>query len=174
MGYHLSSGSDGAIQLVGEDEIMGEYDDVGADEILGYDEILGARRKPRAMVAKHAPVSARDLYLPLSQTGFNTTVATQNATSLPQVTFRPDRFTVGDSISTVFTLNSLFIGNRLQSVASGGVGCEIFSNKSVGVRLKLDTAIVGHQVVANLTYIGTVTSTGTVTFLAALIGPAVY
>lgn len=164
-------------QTGGHEIVVGEESNVyGWDEILGDDdyEMVGARGRgrARATVRKSAPTSARDLYLGLSQTGFTASVATQNATATPQVTFRPDRIVIGDSIAANFQLNSLFIGNRLQAVSSGPVGMEIFSNKSVGVRLKLDTAVIGLQIVAGVTYLGT--STAAVTFLASLIGPAVY
>ena len=140
---------------------------------MGYAELLGATD----MMGRHKgghEQDRRDQYLPLNQLGFNTSVATQTATIQPQVTFRIDRYVVGNSIAPSFLLNTHFIGNHLQSVSTGSISCEVFSNLSVGVRMKLDTAVVGVVIAANLTYIGTVTSTGTVGFYSAFIGPAVY
>lgn len=176
MGYHLVHRPTDMHRL-GAAEIIGMEESVyGFDEILGDgdEEMVGARSRgrPRATIRKSAPTSARELFLGLTQAGFTASAATATVSATPQVTFRPDRLTIGDSIAAQYLLNTLFIGNRLQSVASSSVSMEIFSNKSVGVRLKMDTAVIGLQVQANVTYTGT--STASQTFSATLIGPAVY
>lgn len=171
---------------IGDDEDF----EVGDDEIVGDDDVealLGAVRLPRrrgaalrrAIAAKRVasgtlvrqtrPDKARDYPLSLDSVTTIAAAATASITTRPQVLFRAERLVIGNAIAPSFLVNDLKIGKNSQFVNAGSLPGEAFSNLSVGVTLKMDTAQVGNDIVINVTN----TSAGALRFVAALMGSAV-
>lgn len=171
---------------IGDDEDF----DVG-DEIVGDDDVeallgavmpRGARRGAalrRAIAAKRVasgtlvkqtrPDKARDYPLSLDSVTTIAAAATASITTRPQVLFRAERLVIGNAIAPSFLVNDLKIGKNSQFVNAGSLPGEAFSNLSVGVTLKMDTAQVGNDIVINVTN----TSAGALRFVAAILGSAV-
>lgn len=66
--------------------------------------------------------------------------ATADVTNQPQLPFRPERIVVPSVVGGYFSILDLKIGNKSQSVASGGLPALMFSEQAVGTDLELDTA----------------------------------
>lgn len=167
--------------------IQGDIDD---GEMSGYDEILGqyllgaARSSPasalkNAALAKaaggltvkdQAPTQARELPLGFDSVTDVTKSTSAKITSRPQVTFRPDRLVVAAAVAEFFLIDDLKIGKNSQLTSGDSIPAEAFSNLSVGVGMKMDTANIGIDIVLSVTNID---SASDHRFNGVLIGPAV-
>ena len=166
-------------------EISG--DDDGYQEILGaYDYLMGAlparargavaskiaatKQAGGAVVRDQAPTIARELPLGFDSVTDVTKATSARITSRPQVTFRPDRLVVAAAIAEFFLIDDLKIGKNSQLTSGDSIPAEAFSNLSVGVGMKMDTANVGVDVVLSVTNIDAAVDHR---FNGVLIGPAV-
>jgi hypothetical protein len=96
--------------------------------------------------------------------------ATASISVLPQVVYRGERLALTATIATQFDIQDIKVGKDSQLAVSGQLPGECFSNVSIGVRMVLDTAEPGVQIVLNV--INT-TSATTATFKAVLYGTVV-
>ncbi|MFM7009972.1 MAG: hypothetical protein ACKO0Z_11690 [Betaproteobacteria bacterium] len=166
-------------------EISGnDYGVLGA-EILGADDYLLGAAAPmaRAAMARAAqvkqagglavqnsqPTKARELPLGFDSVANVAAGATAQITERPQVTFRPDRFVVAAAIAEFFLINDIKVGKDSQLIGAAAIPAEAFSNLSVGVSMKMDTANVGIDVLISVTNIDAAAHR----FNGTLIGPAV-
>ena len=168
---------------------MGLYEISGDEsyEVLGaYDYLLGAL-PPRAraaaasqiaatkaaggaVVKEQAPTQSRELPLGFDSVTDVTKATSAKITARPQVTFRPDRFVVAAAIAEFFLIDDLKIGKNSQLTSGDSIPAEAFSNLSVGVGMKMDTANVGIDIVLSVTNIDAAVDHR---FNGVLIGPAV-
>ena len=89
--------------------------------------------------------------------------------SRPQVVFRPERLAVASATASSFLITDLKIGKNSQFLSGDPVPAEAFANISVGVGMKMDTAVVNQDIsiaVSNISGSGA-------RFLAGLYGTAI-
>ena len=163
-------------ELLGDD-LLGDYDD---DEMGAR---RGRRRRGRSSriaqaiakarsgvsVKKQSYTKGRELVLGVDSVstvagGASTTVTTQ-----PQVPFSPYRFIVSATVAASFLVTDLKIGKNSQFVSSDAVPAEAFSNVSVGVQQKMDTAQVSQIISVAVTN----TSGGALRFTGAFYGRSI-
>lgn len=161
----------------GEDYLIGEDDDL--DPIFGDDELeFGASRKRRGRRRRGRAATSRMARLrrsaiarraggfsarrkPVVSQGYKLTLpfsqvfaagATGAITLAPQRSFRLKQLVVGDSVSALFQLNSLNVGQDNQFIASGALNMEVFSNLSAQkVEMQGSTANLGTAIVLSAT-----------------------
>lgn len=178
-------------------EIAGDED---YETLLGYQEIMGAndlsyllganpaaaaqaaakasalkkaaqaRAAGGAVVADQAPTKARNLPLGFDSVTDVTKATSARITSRPQVTFRPDRLVVAAAIAEFFLIDDLKIGKNSQLISGDSIPAEAFSNLSVDVGMKMDTANIGIDIVLTVSNID---ADADHRFNGTLIGPAV-
>lgn len=118
-----------------------------------------------------APSKARELPLGFDSVTDVTKATSARITARPQVAFRPDRLVVAAAIAEFFLIDDLKIGKDSQLISGDSIPAEAFSNLSVGVGMKMDTANVGIDVVLSVSNIDAAVDHR---FNGTLIGPAVY
>lgn len=132
-----------------------------------YERALADKAAEQATLVKTTiPTKSREQVL-----GFDTVTtvaagASTNVTSQPQVVFRPDRLTISSAIASDFLINDIKIGRSSQLISSDALPADTFSNLSVGVGLKMDTAQISQDITLSVTNV----SAGALRFTAALIG----
>lgn len=149
---------------LGDDEIFGGEDEFGYDEIFGGPKpkslarrVAGARAAGGVYTAKTEPSTMREQPLPFSRsytTGEQFTVSLQ-----PQRMFRPERLVFASVTAAFFTISDVSIAQEPQFVAPGSTLAQLFSEVSVGMRLRGKTANLGALVSINATNIDTTTRT---------------
>jgi hypothetical protein len=120
-------------------------------------------------VAMTEPTKGRVLSLGFDSVSTIAASAQSTVSSQPQVTFRPDRVIIPDSIAPSFLLNDLKIGKNSMFISATSVPAQAFSHDAAGVGLKMDTAQVSQIISMTVTNI----SAGALRFYAALTGPSV-
>lgn len=181
-GDFLIGDDDDEDDFFGDDMLLGDDDDDYGDDddldpLFGDDFLIGAARKnarrrhkaaksailkrlkKQALVRAAGGFGARSkpvvrqgykLTLPFSQAF--TAGQTANITLTPQRSFRLTQLVVPDTISSLFQLNSLSVGQDNQFIAAGALNMEVFSNLSAQqVALKGSTANLGTTIVLNAT-----------------------
>lgn len=155
----------------GTDELSGDAfgdDEIFGGEALGYDEIFGGPPKPTlagrirtarsaggVYTAKTEPSTMREQPLPFSR---SFSANEQFTISLqPQRMFRPERLVFASLTAAFFTLSDVSIAQEPQFVAPGSTLAQLFSEVSVGMRLRGKTANLGALVSINATNIDTTT-----------------
>lgn len=155
-------------EALGDDEIFG--DDSVDGEAMGYDEIFGGPPKKKTSMSRRVamaraaggvytgktePTTMREQPLPFSRsytTGEQFTISLQ-----PQRMFRPERLVFASVTATFFTISDVSIAQEPQFVAPGSTLAQLFSEVSVGMRLRGKTANLGALVSINATNIDTTT-----------------
>ena len=94
-------------------------------------------------VREDVPTKPRQLVIGITSPTIVAAAATQIITLQPQEIFRLDRLVVANSVASAFGISDVKVGKDSQFVAAGEVPSEVFSNLSVGVSLKGDTAKPG-------------------------------
>lgn len=147
------------------------------EEILGAEYLLGAAKRraggsrplpPATLVQSQGFSKAREYALGFDG-GTVASTASVSVTTRPQVTFRPDRLSIPQTIAPSFLLTDLRVGKDSQFVSGTAIPAEVFASGSVGVGLKMDTAQVGVDITINATSI----ALASLRFFGALLGPAV-
>jgi hypothetical protein len=179
------------------EEMLGEFDDDGDDyELVGRSrrrrrasprgmmrKARGILRKQKAkqeavvakqlaastLVRQSSPSKSREQALGFDSVTTVAAAASANVSSSPQVVFRPDRLVVSGAIAPSFLVTDIKIGRASQLISSDALPAEAFSNLSVGVGMKMDTAQISQNITLSVTNI----SAGALRFTAALIGPVV-
>jgi hypothetical protein len=173
-----------------ENALMGA--EVGYEEI-GYDEmgrrILRPRRGGRASHNPNLPSGTQHqadrLYpFPVISAAAIAAAGTGNATGRPQATCKPVRFvvhTVYDTAappaavaSAAWLINSIQIGQRLQSIAAGGETGDMFAFNAVATGIEFDTAVQGQDVFVNATDMGGITAGKTAIFRSTFLCKALH
>ena len=143
------------------------YDTMDGYEEIGYDE-MGRRVVRRKKTARNpnlpgqggASLSADRLYpFPVQTAAAVGAALTATATGRPQATCKPVRYKIhvqvdnggGAVAAAAWFVNFIQIGQRLQSIANGGVGGDIFGGTAVGVSIEFDTAQSNQDVTVNVT-----------------------
>lgn len=150
-------------EIFGDDDEFGDDAEFGGDEILGGPprrkslarRVAGARQAGGVYVGKADPSSMREQPLPFSRsftTGENFTIQVQ-----PQRMFRPERLTFASVTAAFFTVSDVSIAQEPQFVAPGVTLAQLFSEVSVGMRLRGKTANLGAIISINATNIDTTT-----------------
>lgn len=146
MSYLLSGDDFGADEMgaellsgyVGED--MGGY--VG-DALDGY---VGGRRQREARAQMQQFLQP----MPIPETVL-TAAQTVDIPAYPQRGFKPHRLVVPSTISPLFKINDIKVGQETQYVSSGTIYAECFSEVAVAVTLKGTRASLGNNIILNVT-----------------------
>jgi len=150
MSYLLSGDDFGADEMgeelggyVGDDmgEDMGGY--VG-DGLEGY--VGGRRKQGRRGAAPHQFLQP----MPIPETVL-TAGQTVDIPAYPQRGFKPHRLVVPSTISPLFKINDIKVGQETQYVSSGTIYAECFSEVAVAVTLKGTRASLGNNIILNAT-----------------------
>lgn len=170
MGLYEISG-DGEVDMVGYDEILGNSQFLlGANPMAALKKAALAKAGGGLAVKDQSPTQARELPLGFDSVTDVTKATSARITSRPQVTFRPDRLVVAAAIAEFFLIDDLKIGKNSQLTSGDSIPAEAFSNLSVGVGMKMDTANIGIDIVLSVTNIDAAADHR---FNGVLIGPAV-
>lgn len=149
--------------VLGEDydilgDVLGDDDDVSGDALLlGNDyDILGAARRSKksrnsvamqraasrgAIVRERQKTQVRRLPLPLDSgatliaAGASATITVQ-----PNVTTRPEKFSVSPESSPHFTIDSISIGRKLQLGSGGSIAASLYDARNPDNAVQWDTA----------------------------------
>ena len=116
-----------------------------------------------------SPERAREYPLGFVSAAAVAAAGTVQVVSRPQVVFRPERLFVPSDIAGQFTINQIVVGKNPMQASFDPLPARIFDERSVGVRMVMDTAQISQDCVLNVTNIGGAPAF----FRAALVGPVV-
>jgi hypothetical protein len=144
---YLLSGDDFGADEMGE-ELMSGYvgEDMGGyvgDALDGY---VGGRRKREARAQMQQFLQP----MPIPETVL-TAAQTVDIPAYPQRGFKPHRLVVPSTISPLFKINDIKVGQETQYVSSGTIYAECFSEVAVAVTLKGTRASLGNNIILNVT-----------------------
>lgn len=126
-----------------------------------------------APICNVCPEDLKRYYMPfVPSAGYTASVAAGASVVFvgrPQKLFSPDRLIIGSTIGAYFDVVSLTIGNIPQSLSTGNVGAEMFSEVATYVMMTFDQAYPGIDIILTATNKSSVTQT----FQAQLIGEAI-
>lgn len=149
MGYLLSGGDDFGADEMG-DELGGYVGDDMGDDLGGYvgDGLEGyvGGRKHRG----HPKMRQFLQPMPIPETVL-TAAQTVDIPAYPQRGFKPHRLVVPSTISPLFKINDIKVGQETQYVSSGTIYAECFSEVAVAVTLKGTRASLGNNIILNVT-----------------------
>jgi hypothetical protein len=108
--------------------------------------------------------------LAVASTGNVVAGTTVTLTAAPQAAFKPQRFIVASNIAPAFTINSIRIGARLQTVdgSETGVPATVYSEVAQNNLMDFDTVQPGITISVRVTNISAVDQP----FVGTFIGPA--
>jgi hypothetical protein len=144
-GGYLLSGDDFGADEMGE-ELSGYVgDDLGGYVGDGMDGYVGGRRgRPRPHMQQFLQP------MPIPETVL-TAAQTVDIPAYPQRGFKPHRLVVPSTISPLFKINDIKVGQETQYVSSGTIYAECFSEVAVAVTLKGTRASLGNNIILNVT-----------------------
>ena len=166
------------------------YDELGDDDAGEYGALesgagalrrrLPARRSNKRGFLPRPRHANRLMLLPVNQPVAIAAGALGNATGFPQKVFKPLRLIIGTRSDTVGTfvevitasgwlVQQITIGATPQSVAQGGIVGDLFLAAAVETNFEFDTAQIGHQVIVQVTNLGTLPHA----FFGTFIGKAI-
>lgn len=163
MSYLLSGGDDFGADEMGE-ELMGD-DSLGGYVGDGMDGYVGGNRHRGNRGGRVAPQQFLQP-MPVPETVL-TAAQTVDIPAYPQRGFKPHRLVVPSTISPLFKINDIKVGQETQYVSSGTIYAECFSEVAVAVTLKGTRASLGNNIILNVTNRDAVSSQ---TFSAMLLG----
>jgi hypothetical protein len=152
MGYLLSGGDDFGADEMG-DELGGYVGDDMGDDMGGYvgDGLEGYVGGRRGRGKGHRQAAHQFLQpMPIPETTL-TAAQTVDIPAYPQRGFRPHRLVVPSTISPLFKINDIKVGQETQYVSSGTIYAECFSEVAVAVTLKGTRASLGNNIILNVT-----------------------
>jgi hypothetical protein len=162
LGAYMGDGLDGYVGD-GLDGYVGD----GLDGYVG-DAMEGNRRRGNRPQQPQGRPHAQQMLQPLPIPETVLTLAqTVDISAFPQRGFRPHRLVIPSTISVLFKVNDIKVGQETQYVASGTIYGECFSEVAVAVTLKGTRASLGNNIILNVTNRDAVNSQ---TFSAMLLG----
>jgi hypothetical protein len=166
MGYLLGDGMGEELGAYVGDGLDGYVGD-GLDGYVG-DAMEGNRHRGgnRPQQQQRSNVQQMLQPLPIPETVL-TLAQTVDISAFPQRGFRPHRLVIPSTISVLFKVNDIKVGQETQYVASGTIYGECFSEVAVAVTLKGTRASLGNNIILNVTNRDAVNSQ---TFSAMLLG----
>jgi hypothetical protein len=163
----------GRMSIAGADygrlAIMGE-DAGGQITPAMIQQVMAMRLAQSSLMTKvDSPEKAREYPLGFLSAAAVAAGAVAQVISRPQVVFRPERLFIPSDIAGQFQVNQIVVGKNPMQASFDPLPGRIFDERSVGVRLMMDTAQISQDCVLNVTNIGGAPAF----FRAALVGPAV-